>query len=68
MVKQEINKNALAFVPFHPCLLGRAAVAGLALGGLLALGPLNRVTAWSDLLLHGALLILFWLGYVRWMI
>jgi len=50
------------------CLLGSAVLASLALGGMVALGPLNRLAALSDLLLHGALLILFWLGYVTSMI
>jgi hypothetical protein len=50
------------------CLLGSAGLAGLALGGMVALGPLNRLAALSDLLLHGALLIFFWLGYVTAMI
>ena len=49
-------------------LTGSAALAGLALGGMVVLGPLNGVAALSDLLLRGALLVLFWLGYVTLMI
>ena len=50
------------------CLVGSVALAGLALVGLVALGPLNGVNALYDLLLRGALLLLFWLGYVTLMI
>jgi hypothetical protein len=49
-------------------LFGSAALAGLALGGLITSGPLNRAAASSELLLHSALLILFWIGYVTSMI
>jgi hypothetical protein len=45
-------------------LLGGATLAGLALGGLVALGPLEGAGSMSDRLLHGTLLICFWLGYV----
>lgn len=57
----KLNRNIL-------WLTGSAALAGLALGGMVALGPLNGVAALSDLLLRGALLVLFWLGYVTLMI
>ncbi len=50
------------------CVIGSVALAGLALGGIVALGPLNGVTALSDLLLRGTLLVLFWLGYLTLMI
>ncbi len=45
-------------------LLGGASLTGLALGALVVLGPPKPAPALSDLLLHGALLILFWLGYL----
>ena len=50
------------------CLAGGAAVAGLSLGGLWAMGPLDSRATAPGFLLHSALLILFWFGYVTCMI